>query len=314
MSNVIRKRYCLLHGDVKEALKNVNDCSIDCCITSPPYFNLRKYEDTARWVGGSASCGHEDVDGDECRLCGARLVDLQIGMEKTPKEFIDSLVESFREVRRVLKKEGTLWVNIGDSYCSVNGFARSKGKYARNGSSGCVANGRDVTALHQAGYKTKDLMGIPWMLAFALREDGWYLRQDIVWEKTDPMPDNMNDRLNRSHEFLFLLAKSRKYYFDVDAIRDPPYTGSRKKDVWHCAVQTMHGDHQATFPEKLIEPCVLAGCPRGGTVLDCFCGSSTTGVVAMKNGRRFIGVDLSGKYIGISDERLSVIELIDYGL
>ena len=302
MADFLHDRWAILNGDASRILdEKVRPGSIDCCITSPPYFNLRDYG-TGRWTGGDEGCDHEGDD--VCPKCGARWTDEQIGMEGTPQEFVEALVGTFRSVRRALKDSGTLWVNVGDCYCNTNGFhRRGRNMEYRRCVEGAMANGRDVAKLRQAGYKVKDLIGVPWMLAFALREDGWYLRSDVVWRKTNPAPEKAYDRLVRSHEFLFLLSKSQKYYFDDEAVRNP--NGSRLRDVWDCAVQTAHGDHYATYPEKLIEPCVLASSPENGVVMDCFSGMATTGLVALKNGRRYLGIDLSEKYCRLSDERLT---------
>lgn len=229
----------VLQGDSLEVLKTLSDESIDCCVTSPPYYGLRDYG-TGEWVGGDPSCPHKRMSkysehtiaghaqkelagnvGDAiyktiCPLCGAVRIDKQIGLEETPEEYIERLVDVFREVRRVLKDDGTLWLNIGDSYCGIGDKGNYKDpKYAdgRNGQS--VALNRKVE-----GCKQKDLIGIPWMLAFALRADGWYLRQDIIWHKPNPMPESVKDRCTKSHEYIFLLSKQPKYYFDYEAIQE----------------------------------------------------------------------------------------------
>ena len=173
----------VLTGDALVQLKTLPDGCANTCVTSPPYYGLRDY----------------GVDG-------------QIGLEETPEQYISKLVEVFREVRRVLRDDGTCWVNIGDSYCNTNGYARAQPEFQRQGRNDAPANDRDLTQLHEAGFKTKDLIGIPWMLAFALRADGWYLRQDIIWAKPNPMPESVTDRCTKSHEYIFLLSKSPKYY------------------------------------------------------------------------------------------------------
>lgn len=301
--------YKLLQGDALEVLKTLGDKSVQTCITSPPYYGLRDY----------------GVDG-------------QIGMEETPEEYIERLVNVFKEVKRVLKDDGTLWVNIGDSYCSSNGIERVTNEYKREGRSGASANDRDLTKLHSCGYKTKDLLGIPWMLAFALRADGWYLRQDIIWQKPNPTPEPVTDRCTRSHEYIFLLSKSSKYLFNNEDIKEDAlyandsrrdcgrieYEGKRsngedkncqisfvkiverrnKRDVWSVPVSTYKGAHFATYPEKLIEPCVLAGSNENDTVLDVFNGSGTTGAVAIKHGRNYIGIDLNSDYLELAENRL----------
>lgn len=275
----------VIQGDCLEVLKTLSDNSVDCCITSPPYYGLRDY----------------GVDG-------------QIGLEDTPKEYIQKLVEVFREVKRVLKKEGTLWLNIGDSYCGTG----SKGDY-KDPKYSDGRNGQAVSLTQKIeGYKQKDLIGIPWMLAFALREDGWYLRQDIVWAKPNPMPEPVQDRCTKSHEYIFLLSKSPKYYFDHEAIQEDsvsnvgnewhPTEKRNKRDVWMIPVQPTKEAHFATYPEKLVEPCLLAGCPEGGIVLDPFFGSGTTGRVATRFGRNYIGIELNPEYIEIINKRTSNVQ------
>ena len=195
----------ILIGDALEKLRGIDSGVVDCCVTSPPYYGLRDY----------------GVEG-------------QIGLEETPEQYIQRLNNVFREVRRVLRDDGTLWVNIGDSYCNTNGYARAQPKFQRQGRNDAPANDRDLTHLHGAGFKTKDLIGIPWMLAFALRADGWYLRQDIIWAKPNPMPSSVSDRCTSSHEYIFMLSKRQKYYFDAEAIKEPCVTaprGNPKKNV-----------------------------------------------------------------------------------
>jgi DNA modification methylase len=262
----------------------------------------------------------------------------QIGLEETPEAFINRLVEVFRAVRRVLKPEGTLWLNIGDTYAG--------------GGRGCDSpkqqTNKDTVGMPRSkvpeGCKRKDLIGIPWMLAFALRLDGWYLRQDIIWAKTNPMPESVTDRCTKSHEYIFLLSKSNKYYFDNAAIKEPVadatkkrvkykenaprYGGSKytahpdqfyrtksgnayefretrnKRDVWFISTQPTRDAHFATFPEELVRNCLLAGCPEGGIVLDPFMGSGTTALVAIKNNRHYIGCELNPEYIKIANGRI----------
>lgn len=299
--------YC---ADALEGLKKIKDKSVSCCITSPPYYGLRDY----------------GVDG-------------QIGLEPTPEEYISKLVGVFHEVWRVLRDDGTLWVNIGDSYCGTG----NKGKY-QDPKNPNGRNGQRKAVNHSApGCKPKDLIGIPWMLAFALRADGWYLRQDIIWHKPNPMPESVKDRCTKSHEYIFLLSKSPRYYYDSSAISEPVspktvfrahqenaprYGGSKysekpdaffrtksgnayefrerrnKRDVWTVSTKPFKQAHFATFPPDLILPCVLAGCPKGGTVLDPFLGSGTTAVVAKKNGRDYIGIDCNPEYCKMAESRL----------
>lgn len=356
----------VLQGNCLDVLKTLEDKSIDCCVTSPPYYGLRDYG-TGKWVGGDPNCPHrrmskysdktktghaqEKLIGNVgygiyktvCPLCGAVRVDEQIGLEETPQQYIDRLVEVFHEVKRVLKDEGTLWLNIGDSYCGTGDKGDYKDpKYAdgRNGQG--VAMNRKVI-----GCKQKDLIGIPWMLAFALRADGWYLRQDIIWHKPNPMPESVKDRCVKAHEYIFLLSKSRKYWFDYESIQETAVTGEsvrdknaegydadypngerfskgehvygrdgkrNKRDVWSVTTQAVKEAHFATFPEKLIEPCILAGCPVGGAVLDPFFGSGTTGKVALQLNRKYLGIELNPEYIEISRKRTENVQLSMVGM
>ena len=271
-------------GDCREIMRKWKDQGIKAqtCVTSPPYFGLRDY-------------GHEG----------------QIGHEETPDEFIKQLVEVFRCVWDVLEDDGTLWVNMGDSYCNTNGFARASPEYQREGRNNMPANDRKLDKLHATGLKTKDLIGIPWMLAFALRADGWYLRQDIVWSKPNPMPESVQDRCTKSHEYIFLLSKSHKYHFDHIAIKQPMRGDvesdemANKRSVWTVPVKPYLGAHFAVFPTELIEPCILAGAPVGGIVLDPFMGSGTTAQVAQDLGRQYIGCELNPEYGKLQKKRIS---------
>ena len=293
----------IIQGDSLEVLQQMESESINCVITSPPYYGLRDYG-TGIWEGGDPECPHyrtskrsdktitghkKMVDsghpvGDAiyktvCPLCGAVRVDKQIGLEETPEQYVAKLVEIFREVRRVLKKDGTVWLNMGDTYC--------------------------ITAQNQ--YKSKDLIGIPWQVAFALRNDGWYLRQDIIWHKPNPMPESASDRCTKSHEYIFLLSKTPKYYFNFEAIKEPCTSEKgyrRKRDVWTIATKPYKEAHFATFPEELVAPCLLAGCPEQGTALDLFAGAGTVGVVCKKTNRNFIGIELNPEYISIATTRI----------
>ena len=278
----------ILCGDALEQLRTLEPDSVHTCVTSPPYYNLRDY--------GTAG---------------------QIGAEATPEEYIENLVKVFREVQRVLRPNGTLWINIGDSYATRSGAQPPTN--TRN------IHGHTAKQL-PAGYKYKDLMGIPWMLAFALRTDGWHLRQDIIWAKPNCMPERVRDRCTKSHEYIFLLSKSDRYYFDAAAISEPiaeinvtrylksfggkgyrnevPNLRRNKRDVWTIGTGGFKGAHFAVFPEKLVEPCILAGCPEGGLVLDPFAGSGTTGVVAKHLARNFIGIELNPEYCRMADERI----------
>lgn len=322
-------------GDNIETLKLIPDNRVDCCVTSPPYYGLRDYG-TGTWVGGDPNCPHmrkskqvigktvatgaveqsEDNLGvgdaiykSVCPLCGAVREDKQVGLEETPEEYIERLVSIFREVKRVLKDEGTLWVNIGDSYAGGAGRWGGTDNIAtkQTTNSGSLSEIGVVKKWKHEIIKPKDLIGIPWMLAFALRADGWYLRQDIIWNKPSVMPEPVKDRCTKSHEYIFLLSKSSKYYFDNGAMQESTsnFDGTRnKRDVW--VVNTAHYKeaHFATFPEKLIQPMILAGCPKGGVVLDPFMGSGTTGVVAKQNHRNYIGCELNEEYVRMAENRI----------
>jgi DNA modification methylase len=284
-------------GDCLEVLRTLESGSVQTCVTSPPYWGLRDY----------------GVEG-------------QLGLEKTPDEYVAKMVDVFREVRRVLRDDGTLWLNLGDSYATGGGsIGRSPGgedqgeRYLRQGMIDTQPNRMKID-----GLKPKDLVGIPWRVAFALQADGWYLRQDIIWHKPNPMPESVQDRCTKAHEYIFLMSKSERYYFDSVAMREPSSqpersgkieksfsTGDRdavlrmdvgrsvmrtdhrnRRSVWTVSTQPFKGAHFATFPPKLIEPCVLAGSKPGDTVLDPFNGAGTTGLVAHRNGREHVGIEL----------------------
>ncbi|ERY76309.1 TPA: site-specific DNA-methyltransferase [Pseudomonas aeruginosa] len=274
-------------GDCLDALRAMPDQSFHCCITSPPYFGLRDY--------GMAS---------------------QIGLEQTPTEFVARLVDVFREVRRVLRDDGTLWLNIGDSYASTAPGTRNAPQ-PKGSKENPEQWGNFRPDLRDHGIKPKDLIGIPWRLAFALQDDGWHLRQDIIWHKPNPMPESVRDRCTKAHEYLFLLSKSPRYHFDQDAIAEPmkaqhrpdrpdiDYSATRnKRSVWTVPTAGFKGAHFATFPPDLIRPCVLAGAPRGGLVLDPFGGAGTTALVAMQEGRRSVLIELNPEYAAIARNRL----------
>lgn len=305
----------IICADAIEGLKTLESDSIDMCVTSPPYYGLRDY----------------GIDG-------------QIGVEQTPKEYIERLVAVFSEVWRVLKDDGTLWINIADSYAG-SGKGPAKGKYKAVYD---MKNRIYDVPRQWEGIKHKDLIGIPWMLAFALRDCGWYLRSDIIWEKTNCMPESVTDRPVRCHEDIFLLSKSHKYYYDYKAIREPLKENSRarykrgrnaqtkysiteskrarinvpcdnysdfnqqyrrKRDVWRYSTNNYKMDeHFAMYPERLIEPCVLAGCREGGTVLDPFFGSGTTGAVAKRLCREYIGIDINEKFCNKAQERIDKVK------
>lgn len=305
--------YC---GDALTVLKILPDNSVNCCVTSPPYYALRDY----------------GVDG-------------QIGREETPALYVERLTSIFREVRRVLTPDGTLWLNIADTYAGKGNQGEALDPKYPNGRTGqaVALNGK------VEGCKAKDMIGIPWMLAFALRSDGWYLRSDIIWMKANPMPESTKDRPSRCYEHIFLLSKSRKYFFDAKAISEPiaPATAERlkrgmkggnkygkpvpgqpqtqtinrprehgeitdrminpmrnKRDVWVVNTVPFKGGHYAAYPPKLVEPCLLAGCPEGGIVLDPFFGSGTTGMVAKQLNRHYIGIELNPEYAELAKARI----------
>lgn len=292
-----------LQGDCRETLKTLPDCSVHCCVTSPPYFGLRDY-------------GHDG----------------QIGLEQTPEAYVAELVAVFREVKRVLRDDGTLWLNLGDSYAREGGKHSNQPRHwdGRDNDPGAMHHTRHVDNLG-GGFKHKDLIGIPWRVAFALQADGWYLRQDIIWHKPNPMPESVTDRCTKAHEYIFLLSKSAKYYFDSAAIKEPAayagcgrgvstnispkgmtdfggkiqYDDRNKRSVWTVTTKPYKGAHFATFPLNLIRPCILAGCPIGGTVLDPFGGSGTTAQVALEEGRSAILCELNADYVQLINRRLA---------
>lgn len=299
-------------GDCLESLRQMPDQSVHCCVTSPPYFGLRDYG-----VAG------------------------QIGLEPTPDEFVRALVGVMREVRRVLRDDGTLWLNLGDSYCSTApGTRNSPQPRGNRNNPEQWANKRPPTP---AGLKPKDLIGIPWRVAFALQADGWYLRQDIIWHKPNPMPESVKDRCTKAHEYIFLLSKKARYYFDAASIEEDAkwerwgnqteskkHSGTAKhlggktlaelpirdkknrRSVWSVPTKPFKGAHFAAFPPDLIEPCVLAGCPAGGTVLDPFGGSGTTAGVALAHDRNAILCELNPEYAELVPARIESI-LAGYG-
>lgn len=342
----------ILIGDARKRLAEIPEGSVRCVVTSPPYFGLRDYG-TADYEGGDPDCEHTisrpDAEktakqdervtrGDRtfCIKCGANRVDSQIGLEPTPAEYVAEMVALFREVWRVLSDDGTVWLNIGDSYAGGGG-----GNYNKTGISQAggqhIANVRNRPEwLDNAGVKPKDLIGIPWRVALALQQDGWYLRSDIIWAKPNPMPESVTDRPTKSHEYVFLLSKSPKYFYDHEAVKEdavlpagtkaakgsaerqaikgvnarPPeykiYDGKRnKRSVWTVNTKPFKGAHFAVMPEALVEPCVLAGSAPGDTVLDPFTGSGTVAVVSLRNGRNFVGTELNPEYADIAYERIT---------
>jgi DNA modification methylase len=338
-------------GDCREIMKRWKDAGvkIQTCVTSPPYYGLRDYG-TATWEGGNVNCDHKEYLGghgeasklqtknkgtqqynyrDICKKCGAKRIDNQIGLEQTPKEYIENMVDVFNHVKELLSDDGTLWVNIGDSYSS-GGRTSTTNQSLRGNTEYGVTRPPVIQ-----GIKPKDLIGIPWMLAFALREAGWYLRQDIIWHKPNPMPESVTDRCTKSHEYIFLLSKSPQYYFDHLAIKEqgvtpagtkgakgsverqnqfgvnarPPeykiYDGMRnKRDVWTVNVRPYKGAHFATYPTALIEPCIKAGSRKNDIVFDPFMGSGTTAQVAKQLGRQYLGCELNKEYEKLQQERI----------
>jgi DNA modification methylase len=335
-------------------------------VTSPPYWGLRDYG-TANWTGGDESCEHikdpsktKKFGNDEfnknrpsreatklpgyyfkdfCELCGATFEDNQIGLEQSPDDFIEQLCIVFDEVWRVLKDDGTIWVNLGDSYSAMRDSKASPDSLRTgDGTRVSSAANRNPENLRKAGLKHKDLVGIPWRFAFAMQARGWYLRSDIIWHKPNPMPESVTDRPTKSHEYIFLMTKSPRYYYDHEAIKEDAiwaeekragqgrlhYDGKRqgekgtgqenfvsivdkknKRSVWQVNVKGYKEAHFATYPTELIEPCILAGSQEGDTVLDPFSGSGTTGEVALKHGRHYIGLELNPDYAAISEKRIT---------
>lgn len=324
----------ILTGDWIVQLRSLPDQSINCCVTSPPYWGLRDY----------------GVPG-------------QLGLEKTPEEYVSKVVTGFREVGRVLRDAGTLWVNLGDCYAAA-GYSNNKNTGGANREEG---GKQKHTTL--SGLKPKDMVGIPWRVAFALQADGWYLRSDIIWHKINPMPESVTDRPTKAHEYIFLLSKKERYFYDAEAIKEPVNGGAHarkangvnsrmvleraagkehskpnpsrshipgvtpksaaagsgikanesfhaavcdlvpdrnKRTVWSVALAPYGEAHFATFPPDLIKPCILAGCPVGGTVLDPFFGSGTTGQVALELGRNCIGIELNPKYVELARQRCNI--------
>lgn len=271
----------ILVGDCLSLMKSISSSSVDSVITSPPYFGLRDY-------------GHAG----------------QIGLESTPEEYISKIVEVMREVKRVLKTEGTLWLNIGDSYATGTKAERQQSKNPGVGSNRPEAQNSVRRIGTPEGLKTKDLIGIPWRLAFALQADGWYLRQDIVWHKPNAMPESVTDRCTKSHEYVFLLTKSQRYYFDNSAVKEPYADNNEgklrnRRTVWSVNTEPFKGAHFATFPRKLAELCVLAGSPKGGLVLDPFAGAGTVGLVCEQLGRQSVLLELNPDYAKIASDRIS---------
>ena len=268
-------RDLILFGDCKKTLSAFLPKSARMCVTSPPYYGLRNY-------GGEEN---------------------QIGQEQSPEEYIKNLVEVFREVRDVLTDDGTLWLNVGDSYYNYRpGRGQRLSKQTVSNTKQDLPDVCPRRGNRRRGLKENDLIGIPWMLAFALRADGWYLRQDIIWHKPNPMPESVRDRCTKSHEYVFLLSKNQNYYFDVNAIKEPT---RRKRSVWNIQNKPYRDAHFAVYPPELIEPCIKAGSEEGDIVLDPFMGSGTTAMVAKTLGRDYIGCELHEDYGKLIQKRLN---------
>ena len=266
------KKSSIYLGSADAVLESFPDQYFQTCITSPPYWGLRDY-------------GIRD----------------QLGAEETVHEYIGSLIKIFRQVKRTLKDDGTLWLNIGDAYTSGNRTWRATDK--KN-----PARAMTYRPSTPDGLKPKDLIGIPWKLAFALQEDGWYLRSDIIWNKPNCQPESVKDRPTRSHEYIFLLTKNEKYYYDFESIKEDASNGSRKnrRTVWNIKTEAFDGAHFATFPEALIVPCILAGSREEDIVLDPFFGSGTVGYVSAKNSRQFVGIEINPEYVEIAKNRIGL--------
>lgn len=310
----------VFNGDAVAMLRQMDAGAIQTCVTSPPYFGLRDY-------------GHDG----------------QIGLEDTPDDYVTRLVGVFREVRRVLRDDGTLWLNLGDSYGATGGDTHSgfNQRYSGTGGEGskqdAMLNGVKSHKVN-TGMRPKNLIGIPWRVAFALQADGWYLRQDIIWHKPNPMPESVRDRCTKAHEYVFLLSKSPRYYYDAEAIKEPAAESStarlsqsslatqsgsdrvpgktngpmkavgcadgkrNRRSVWTVTTRPYKGAHFATFPPTLVEPCILAGAPEGGMVLDPFAGSGTVAQVCEQHGRHSVNIELNPEYVELIHQRLAKCE------
>jgi DNA modification methylase len=347
----------ILHGNCIDKIKELDDNSIDCVVSSPPYFGLRDYG-TAQWKGGNPNCSHaygrntrgglsdfqknnKGSFGDEavksgecCKLCGAKRIDEQFGLEKTYQDYLANTVKVFETFKPKLKDTATIWWNVGDSYSS--GKRTSTTNQSLRGNKNYGVTRTPV----QNGIKEKDLLMIPNRVAIALQDAGWYIRSEIIWYKPNPMPESVRDRPTSAHEKIWLITKSKKYYYDADAIREPLAASSlnrlnqdiknqkgstrgnggmksngnmkavgnketkNKRNVWTVTTKPCKEAHFATFPKDLIEPCIKAGCPEGGLVLDPFGGSGTTGIVAAQNNRNAVLIELNQKYIDIAKKRI----------
>lgn len=368
----------IINGHVLNVLKQLPSESINMCVTSPPYWGLRNYNTDGQIWGGNSNCEHEwdtftrqgisdgtksekvQIKGKDnfqivkpteqafCIKCGAWFGEL--GLEPTPELYVEHLVEIFREVKRVLKDDGTLWLNLGDCYAGNRGNSSKSPGFDNKAAQGHAELNYNYNRL-VSGLKAKDLVGIPWLTAFGLRGDGWYLRSDVIWEKPNVMPESVRDRPTKSHEYIFLFSKNNKYYYDKDSIKEP-YTessikrinqksfdeqkggekdygktnvnknrsarntienfkknlnkngGRNKRTVWSINTKPFKEAHFAVFPPDLIKPCILAGCPEGGVVIDPFIGSGTTGMVAKELNRNYIGIELNPTYSEMAEKRI----------
>jgi len=353
----------IVFGDCRDIMRQwaKDGVKAQTCVTSPPYYGLRDYG-TGTWIGGDETCSHkrdskysentitghsnkalvvgDAIYKDVCPKCGAVRKDLQVGLEQTPEDYVKAIVEVFDCVWDVLEDDGTLWLNLGDSYYNYRpgkGQAMNKQTVSKTNQDLPTTNARRGNKL--AGLKEKDLIGIPWRVAFALQDAGWYLRQDIIWHKPNPMPESVKDRCTKAHEYIFLFSKKPQYFFDSEGIKEDALTapakrnkakegyqadyakGARfsdgertygadgkrnKRDVWSVPVRAYKGAHFATFPPPLIEPCILAGSRVNDIVLDPFMGSGTTAMVAKQHGRRYIGCELNEDYRELQDTRLGI--------
>ena len=268
------RRNALLVGDCLDGLRSLPDGCAQTCVTSPPYYGLRDY-------------GMPGL----------------IGQEGSPRAFADALVAVFAEVRRVLRDDGTLWLNLGDSHAATTKGSSGKGEKQRTNAGTLLADRRWKVP---DGLKPKDLMGVPWRVAFALQDAGWWLRSDIIWSKPHPMPESVTDRPTRAHEYVFLLAKSERYFYDAGALRNS--SGANARTVWPIASDPFDGAHHATMPPELAGRCILAGSRRGDVVLDPFAGAGTTALVAVGNGRRALGCELNPEYARIALDRVAAVD------
>lgn len=276
-------RHRILAGDCRASLEDLDAASVQCCVTSPPYWGLRSYL--------------PDDDPDKAR---------EIGTEETPELYVAHLLDAFRAVHRVLRDNGVLWLNLGDSYANDTKWGGSSGGKHAAGLHGQSGVGRQK---RKTGLKSKDLVGIPWLVAMALRADGWYLRSDVIWSKPNGMPERVTDRPTSAHEYLFLLTKSPQYFYDADAIKEPTVdegeeADRNKRSVWTIPIQPYPDAHFAVMPPTLVEPCILAGSRMGDVVLDPFSGAGTVGVVALQHSRRFIGCELSPQFVTLAEQRI----------